>query len=57
MTNAGKTRSWGIELSLKANPMQNLDLAMSFGFTDARFIDFYDGKEDFSGRYLMRTAL
>ena len=52
MTNAGKTRSWGIELSLKANPMQNLDLAMSFGFTDARFIDFYDGKEDFSGKFI-----
>ena len=52
MTNAGKTRSLGAELALRANPLKNLDLAMSLGYTNARFVEFFNGKEDFSDKII-----
>lgn len=52
MTNAGKTRSWGLELSGHAKPATPLDLTMSYGFTDARFRKFDNGKESYSGNHV-----
>lgn len=49
MTNAGKTRSCGFEVSVEANPWRSLHLRATYGFTDARFRTFFNGKEDFSG--------
>ncbi len=46
MTNAGKTRSMGAELSLRWNPVSHLNLNLSYGYTDARFVNFNDGKND-----------
>lgn len=52
MTNAGKTRSMGGELALSWNPVSTLDLTASYGYTDARFKEFYNGIDNFSGKYI-----
>lgn len=49
MTNAGKTRSMGGELSLKWMPVGGLAINASYGFTDARFVRFNDGINDCHG--------
>lgn len=52
MTNAGKTRSYGFELSATANPLSGLELRAGYGFTDARFRRFDNGKESFAGKFV-----
>lgn len=52
MTNAGKTRSFGCEVSLKATPIDNLSLTLTYGYTNARFVEFNDGRADYAGNYL-----
>ena len=52
MTNAGRTRSFGGELTLNYNPIPQLDLLASYGYTNARFVDFNDGLEDYRGKRL-----
>ncbi len=49
MTNAGKTRSCGFEVALESTPWRTLHLRATYGFTDARFRRFFNGKEDFAG--------
>lgn len=50
MSNAGKARSLGAELALKYQPIEQLVLNASYGYTNARFIEYNNGKEDFSNR-------
>lgn len=60
MTNAGKTRSFGAEASASWSISRafgflkegDLSCNFSYGFTNARFIRFNDGREDYAGRYL-----
>ena len=52
MTNAGKTRSVGGELSLRALPWSGGDLLVSYGMTDARFVEYDDGKADYRDRHV-----
>lgn len=52
MTNAGHTRSYGLEASLNLNPVKWLYLTGAYGFTNARFVDFYDGKANYKGKRL-----
>lgn len=52
MTNAGKTRSVGGELSIHALPWSGGDLLVSYGFTDARFVEYNDGKSDYRDRHV-----
>ena len=52
MTNAGKTRSFGGEASLYCNPWSTLDLNVSYGYTNARFVRFFDGLQNYAGRRL-----
>ncbi len=52
MTNAGRTRSFGGELSLQVSPWQNLDINAAYGYTNARFVRYNDGKTDYKGNYL-----
>ncbi len=52
MTNAGKTRSFGFELSVAATPVDPLSLRVSYGYTNAKFRDFFDGKVNHAGKYL-----
>ena len=52
MANAGKTRSCGVELSAMWRPVDELSLNASYGYTDARFVEFNNGKEDYKGKYI-----
>lgn len=52
MTNAGKSRSYGAEIAIKANPIDPLSVSVSYGFTDARFIEFNNGLENYSGNFI-----
>lgn len=52
MTNAGRTRSLGGELSLLWTPIDRFDVRAGYGFTDARFVRFNNGISDFKGKHL-----
>ena len=52
MTNAGKTRSFGGEISAKSSPFENFDVSLSYGYTNARFVEFRSGKSDYAGQYV-----
>lgn len=52
MTNAGHTRSWGGEITLNTNPFSGFGLMISYGYTNARFIKFKSGNDDFKGKRL-----
>lgn len=47
--NAGRTRSVGGEMSAAWHPLAWLDFNASYGFTDARFVNYFNGKQDFKG--------
>ncbi len=49
MTNAGRSRSRGAEVSLEY-AWKGLELSASYGFTDARFVRFHDGNADYAGK-------
>lgn len=49
MTNAGRTRSLGAEAALQFTPWRSLEIHTAYGFTDARFVRYDNGQEDFSG--------
>lgn len=50
MANAGRSRSRGIELSASYTAPWGWFLRGSYGLTDARFIDFNNGRADYSGK-------
>lgn len=52
MTNAGKTRSFGAELSASYRFSERVSVNGSYGFTDARFRKFYDGIADYAGKFI-----
>jgi len=53
MVNAGKSQSYGGELTLRWSPTQNLAFAGNYGYTHATFIDYDDGKGvDYTGNYV-----
>lgn len=52
MTNAGKTRSFGGELSVRWHVSERIDLSGSYGYTNAKFKEFFNGISDFKGNYL-----
>ncbi len=52
MTNAGKTRSFGAEISARVSPFEKFDVSLSYGYTNARFVEFRSGKSDYAGRYV-----
>jgi outer membrane receptor protein involved in Fe transport len=52
MTNAGKTRSFGGEMSARVSPFKNFDVSLSYGYTNARFVEFRSGKSDYAGQYV-----
>ena len=49
MTNAGRSRSLGGELSLQILPHRNVVLDAAYGYTDARFVRYDNGHSNFSG--------
>lgn len=52
MTNAGKSRSMGVELSLRARFSSRAGASANYGFTDAKFKNYNNGKQDLSGKTL-----
>lgn len=52
MTNAGRTRSMGVEVSLGFNPCRVFSLNASYGFTNAVFTHYNNGHEDLKGKHL-----
>ena len=52
MTNAGRTGSFGGELAVSWNPLDRLAFTASYGYTNARFLEFFNGIEDFSGKFV-----
>ncbi len=52
MTNAGKSRSMGAEISANAQITDQFGMAASYGFTDARFVEYFNGKNDLSNKIL-----
>lgn len=50
MTNAGRSRSFGGELTLDYNPIKNLNLMASYGYTNAKFVRFIDGANNYKGK-------
>lgn len=52
MTNAGKTRSFGLEAALNWNPVSTLEFSASYGYTNAKFEEFFNGIEDFKGKFI-----
>ena len=47
MTNAGKTRRLGAEASLSVNFTRGFGMNVSYGYCDARFVRYNDGKADY----------
>lgn len=52
MTNAGQTRSFGAEVSIQYTPWRQVDLNVAYGYTDARFVRYDNGQEDFAGKHI-----
>lgn len=52
MTNAGRTRSLGGEISLNWSPVSALTVVCNYGFTDARFTDYDNGMTNYKGKRL-----
>lgn len=50
MTNAGRTRSCGAEISLQTTIRREVDLNISYGYTDARFRRYRSGLNDYAGK-------
>lgn len=49
MTNAGRSRSFGAEVSFNAFLTKNLLLSGAYGYTNARFREFIDGENNYAG--------
>ncbi len=52
MTNAGRTRSFGGEISVNYNINRNFSFNLSYGHTNAEFIKFSNGIRNFKGKKL-----
>ena len=52
MTNAGKSRSMGAEVSIRAAITNRLGISASYGFTDAKFVEYNNGKLDMKDKTL-----
>lgn len=51
MSNAGQTRSYGAELAATYS-YKNFRLTAAYGHTNAKFITYESGNEDYSGKYV-----
>ena len=52
MTNAGRTRSFGVELSATARLAKTLLLSGSYGYTNAKFREFVSGGVNYAGNFI-----
>lgn len=52
MSNAGKSRSRGVEASLQWRTQWGLLMTGAYGYTNAKFKEYNDGQADYAGKYL-----
>ena len=53
MTNAGESRSYGLELSLQSYLLNNrLLLHANYGYTNSKFVNYNTGIADYKGKYV-----
>lgn len=52
MTNAGRTRSFGAELTAVWRPTDDVTATIAYGYTNARFVRYNDGRNDYKGKQL-----
>lgn len=52
MTNAGRTRSMGVEITARYSPVEQLSLSAAYGFTNAVFTKYNNGHTDMKGNHL-----
>ncbi|MCH5237201.1 MAG: TonB-dependent receptor [Muribaculaceae bacterium] len=52
MANAGKTRSFGFEISGNLVAWENIEFNMSYGYTNAKFKEFFNGINNYAGKRL-----
>lgn len=52
VTNAGKSASKGIELSIRYAPVYHFSLFAEYGFSDAKFKNYKSEEKDYSGNYI-----
>ncbi len=52
MTNAGRTRSLGIEVSSSIEPQAGTGLSVAYGYCNATFRRYNDGKADYRGKHV-----
>lgn len=57
MANAGRSRSRGAELSASWQLPKGFAVRASYGFTDARFTDFTNGRKNFAGKHVPYAPL
>lgn len=55
LSNAGRGRSFGAELSLSAAITSELSVDVNYGYTNATFTNYNDGKTDYAGKYVPYT--
>lgn len=53
LTNAGKSESKGVELEIVARPITNLNLHATYGYTEAKFVDYQEKADvNHKGNYI-----
>ncbi|MCH5331457.1 MAG: TonB-dependent receptor [Alistipes sp.] len=52
MTNAGRSRNYGAEISARILPFNNFSIILSYGYTNARFVEFASGHSNYKGNYI-----
>jgi len=52
ITNAGRSASKGVELSLQAEPLCGYNISVNYGYTHATFLTYVDDDKVFSGNFI-----
>ena len=52
LTNAGRSQSKGVEVSMTYNVYRGLTLTTNYGYTHATFLDYKKGETDYRNKYL-----
>ncbi|MFR9523509.1 MAG: TonB-dependent receptor [Rikenellaceae bacterium] len=52
MTNAGHSRSYGVEAALAARLSERLNFNASYGYTNAKFIEYISGTDNYAGNFV-----
>ena len=60
MTNAGRSRSFGAEITLSKSPFATLPalhLSATYGYTNAKFTNYHSGTKSYDGKYVPYSPL